>query len=587
MAIIPAPPNPPELYDCCVVGSGPVGLSLALEAADSGLRVLLLDAGTRSGRESAAARAVRPGARVRDPATHAPLEQTTRRGMGGSSWLWGGRCVRFEPIDFEPRDHVDGSGWPLAPSDVGPWEAAAAAYLDCGEPTFRSGADGWVGLGGVEMSQLERWSRQPRLAAGLGARVAAHPLVSVLCEAAVTDIDIDATGTVNHLVVRHGLLDTAVRASSYVIAAGGLETTRLLLSVQRRLPEQFGGVDGPLGRYYMGHLQGSIASIRLTDAADARDLDFSQDADRSYTRRRFSFAPLVQREQRLLNTSFHLDNPPFHDAGHRNPTLSLVWLALVVAPVGRRILAEGIRLRHVGPPPRVYAAHLGNVARRPFRALADVAQIIRRRYLSRVRRPGFVLRNAGGTYALHFHAEQVPNPDSRVTLDATVGADGQPGLDIDFRYSQQDIDSVVASHALLDRQLRESGRGRLVYLDDDERQRAASVRTQATDGFHHIGTTRMSAEPGDGVVDRDCRVHGVDNLYIASSSVFRTAGEANPTFLAVCLAVRLAGLLAETHASRAVADTLARLDPAARGTSIGAPRGRRRRIGRRGLAQSK
>jgi len=53
----------------------------------------------------------------------------------------------------------------------------------------------------------------------------------------------------------------------------------------------------------------------------------------------------------------------------------------------------------------------------------------------------------------------------------------------------------------------------------------------------------MSSDPGDGVVDPDCRVHGVENLFIASSSVFRTGGEANPTFLAVCLAVRLAHYL--------------------------------------------
>jgi choline dehydrogenase-like flavoprotein len=58
--------------------------------------------------------------------------------------------------------------------------------------------------------------------------------------------------------------------------------------------------------------------------------------------------------------------------------------------------------------------------------------------------------------------------------------------------------------------------------------------------WHHMGTTRMHAEPSQGVVDADCRVHGIDNLYIAGSSVFTTSGFANPTLTIVALAIRLA-----------------------------------------------
>ena len=551
MSIITEPAPAAEEFDCCIVGAGPVGLSLALEAADAGLRVLLLDAGAATGREDAAAKAARPPGYVLDPATHAPLELTTRRGIGGSSWLWGGRCVQFDALDFEPRDYIDGSGWPINETDVSPCADDAADYLDCGVPIFRSDAADWDGLSQVSVTKIERWARQPKLAARLGARATEHPAISALCDATVIDIGFNASETgVAHLLVLHGRETVEVRAGSFILACGGLETTRLLLSVQRRLPDHFGGVGGPLGRYYMGHLSGSIANIQLTDASDIRDLDFALDEHDVYVRRRFTLSDRVKRERRLLNTSFYADNPPFYDARHRNATLSLVFLALSLAPIGRRLIAEGIRLRHIGPPPRRYAPHVANVAKRPFRAAGDVIQVLRRRYLSPTRKPGFLLRNPAGIYALHFHAEQVPDADSRVTLNATTSADGQPGLDIDFRYTQQDLDSVLASHRFLDERLQASGRGRLVYLDA-ESDRAAGVRASATDGFHHIGTTRMSADASDGVVDHDCRVHGVDNLYIASSSVFRTSGEANPTFLAVCLAVRLARHIAETLASDA------------------------------------
>ncbi|WP_245993530.1 GMC family oxidoreductase [Xylanimonas allomyrinae] len=123
--------------------------------------------------------------------------------------------------------------------------------------------------------------------------------------------------------------------------------------------------------------------------------------------------------------------------------------------------------------------------------------------------------------------------------------DDGPVLRVDYRYVEQDIDSLLAAHDLLDKELQAAGLGHLEYLAPDEPSVRAFAWEQSTDGFHSIGTTRMSAEPGDGVVDRDCRVHGTDNLFIASSSVFRTAGEANPTFFAAALAVRLAHHLAD------------------------------------------
>ncbi|NQX27503.1 GMC family oxidoreductase [Microbacteriaceae bacterium VKM Ac-2854] len=534
---------PEGAYEFCVVGAGPVGLPLALEAAEAGLRVLLLDAGDeRSGRSDTPA-SERSEPELVDAARHAPMAQIARRGLGGTSWMWGGRCVQFEPIDFEVRDFVPESGWPIGVADVRPWQQRAAEYLDCGSATFRSEDPDWPGLEDVAMSQLERWARRPKLGPRLGERALSHPLIDVLFGATVTDIAI-GNGAVEHLVVRYGGRVIDVRASEYALAMGGLETTRLLFAIQRRHPDLFGGADGPLGRYYMGHATGSVANIVLKDPADVAALDFRRDEHDSYVRRRFTFDESSQREHELLNTSFYLDNPPFYETGHRNATLSLVFLALAVPPVGRRILAEGIRLRHIGPTPRRYGAHVRNVLRRPWRAAGDTLDILRRRYLSAVRKPGFVLRNAGGTYALHYHAEQIPNPDSRVRPSGGDGPDGLPELTIDFRYTEQDIDSVLRCHEQLDQRLRASGRARIEYLDPQD-QRAAAVWEQATDGFHHIGTTRMHPDPALGVVDADSRVHGVGGLSIASSSVFPTAGEANPTFLAVCLALRLAHDVAE------------------------------------------
>jgi choline dehydrogenase-like flavoprotein len=522
-----------------------VGLALALEAAHAGLSVLLVDAGSEHSAERNIPKPAHGPDLIANPDRHAPLEQVTRRGIGGTSSLWGGRCVTFEPIDFETRDFVPDSDWPLTLDDIIPWQAAAADYLDCGEARFRATAPDWPELKDVETTQLERWSKQPKLANRLGRRVREHPNITVLLNAPVTDMTFALGGEVTALVVQRQGKSLDVRAKRYVLAMGGLETTRLLLTVQRAYPTMFGGLDGPLGRYYMGHASGSVADVVFAEPKRAREMDFTQDADGTYLRRRFTLSEAVQRRNRILNTSFYVDNPPFYEVGHRNATLSLVYLGLVIPLIGRRLLAEGIRLRHIGVPPRRIGAHVANVLRRPWRAAADVLDVLVHRYVSPVRKPGFILDNESGRYALHYHGEQIPNADSRLTL-APGGEGGR--LSIDFQFSEQDIDSVLRAHHFLDEQLRSAGVGRIEYLAETEEGVRAGVWEQAIDGFHSIGTTRMSAEPGDGVVDADCRVHGSTNLYIASSSVFRTAGEANPTYLATCLAVRLAHHLAEQAA---------------------------------------
>jgi choline dehydrogenase-like flavoprotein len=544
--------HPAGPYDCCVIGAGPVGLAFAMEAVQTGARVLLVDAGNEQSGGRAVAAPAGQRTQIVDPARHAPVALTTRQAVGGTSWLWGGRCVAYEPIDFETRTYVPGVRWPICADDVAPWYAAAARHLDCGVPVFHSARPDWSGLSEIRMSNLERWSRQPRLGRDLGARVIAHPSVTAVLDSHLIDIEFDDGGAVSCVVVlREGRLER-LHAASYVLAMGGLEVTRLLLGLQRRRPTAFGGRDGPLGRYYMGHATGTIADIVLDEPARAADLDFVRDESDTYIRRRFTLTEDAQRRHGLLNTSFHLDNPAFYAHEHRNATLSAVFLGIAIPPIGRAILAEGIRLRHVGPRPYRVAAHVGNVLRTPWRAFADVVGILRRRYLSRVRKPGFLLRNDAGRYALHYHGEQLPHPDSRLTIAADET--GAEVLRVDFRYTEADVDSLLRCHEILDGELRSAGIGRLEYHAPDATATRAAAWEQATDGFHSIGTTRMSADPALGVVDGDCRVHGVANLYIASSSVLPTSAEANPTFIAAALAVRLAHHLAARRDQGTAAD---------------------------------
>jgi choline dehydrogenase-like flavoprotein len=140
------------------------------------------------------------------------------------------------------------------------------------------------------------------------------------------------------------------------------------------------------------------------------------------------------------------------------------------------------------------------------------------------------------------YSEQLPNPQSRVTLGSERDRFGVPRLVLNWIVSQQEIDTLMRMHEVLDGHLRRHDLGQLDHSP------APFGELTFTDASHHLGTTRMSTSPRKGVVDEHCRVHGVSNLYVAGSGVFPTAGHANPTLTIIALAVRLAAYLKDQGA---------------------------------------
>jgi choline dehydrogenase-like flavoprotein len=527
--------------DVCIVGAGPVGIALALACEKSGMSVLMLESGHDHPDPFAA---TLTAGHVVDAERHAAAGIAICRGLGGTSRWWGGRCVPLDDVDFAQRPHVPNAAWPIPHQEISRWYEAAASLFGIGPARFTAAPASSATFGDVRSDQLERWT--PETDAGRRHRphLANSRRITVMMGATVTELALSSDGR-RVIGLTLGDINRTVHIAPrrVVLACGGLETTRLLLRAQQQRPSLFGGQDGPLGRGYMGHASGKIADLVLADPAAATTYDFFVD-DGVYARRRFTLKPEAQARDRLLNIAFWIDNPPFHQSEHRNGALSLVWLALAIAPIGRRLVSEGVRVSHVGPGPHRWTRHLWNVMRSPLSTLREIAAIMHARLLSRPRRPGFLIKSSDGRYALHFLAEQAPSRESRIRLSDRKDALDLPFLDIDLRYSEADARSVLRAHELLDRSLRQAGLGRLEYRVQAE-MRIASILQQAKDGFHQIGTTRMGLKPEDSVVDTECRVHGIENLYVSSSSVFPSSSQANPTFAAVALALRLAAHLAD------------------------------------------
>jgi choline dehydrogenase-like flavoprotein len=291
----------------------------------------------------------------------------------------------------------------------------------------------------------------------------------------------------------------------------------------------------------MGHLSGRIARVRFTTPAHATTFGFERDAEGVYLRPRFTFSRAFLLRERLPNVEASLVNPDIWDASHGSGVLSFAYLALT-SFLGPRFASDAIRKAATGDRPRAVAPHVANMLRDLPRTAAFVATFGVRRFLLWRRVPGFFTWSAANVYPLHYHAEQVPNPESRVTLSGVRDALGMRRLHVDLRFSAQDVDGVVRAHRHWDGWLRRHGAGSLEYGAADLE---AAVWDQARDGFHQVGTTRMAARAEDGVVDPDLRVHGTEDLFVSSSSVFPTSGQANPTFTLVAFALRLADHLRE------------------------------------------
>lgn len=523
--------------DVCVVGAGPLGIALALACHARGLSVVLLESGSE---QPCAEKADLSEAELVDPRRHAGMDVAVCRALGGASRWWGGRCIPYDDIDFTPRPFVPDAAWPIEHVEVARWYEAAATFFGCDPARFQAEA---ISYSDARFDHLERWAPVVDMSVRHGAALKAADGPALMLDATVIDFVLsDAKTGVDGLIVKGADGILTLKAKRYVLACGGLETLRTLLVAQRRHPALFGGEAGPLGVGYMGHISGKIADLQLNDPASVQRHDFFID-NACYARRRFTLEPHRQLSEKVQNTAFWIDNAPFHDASHGSGVLSAVWLALA-SPLGKALASPGVRLSHIGPAPHRLSKHVWNILGQPFRTLGSAFQILQARF-ARLRKPGFLIHNNTGRYALHYHAEHAPNPQSRVRLAASEDANGTPRLNIDLRFADRDVESVLRTHEILDMALREAGVGQLVYRLPPE-ERKESVWHQATDGFHQIGGARMALSRETGVVDKNCRVFDWPNVYIASSCVFPSSSQANPTFMGVALALRLADHLALT-----------------------------------------
>jgi GMC oxidoreductase/FAD binding domain len=524
--------------DITVIGAGPAGITLALECARNGKSVLLLESGAKAHRRKAQHLST---ADIVDKRTHYDMALSVARRLGGTSNLWGGRCQPLDPIDFTERDGLVGAHWPIGLADLLPFYDPACNYASCGRPIFTSSIVGPDHDEPVDMHRLERFSRIPRFQ-NAHRHALSSAKMQIHLNSTVADLVLDERGFVKEIVVvgKSGKR-TVMAVKDVVIACGGLESTRMLLALQRKHPDLFGGKEGPLGRYYMGHLVGEIADVTFASDAIARSFDFFLDGHGSYVRRRMIFSDNVQRSNRLLNCSFWPVVPTISNAAHRSGPLSLAYLAITQIALSRLLVAEAVRMRHFKPEAALLP-HVRNIMKDFPNTAAYLPLFIYKKYFARIRLPGLFVLNSGRRFGLSFHQEQIPDPNSRVWLNNNVDKTGVPQLSIDLKFDRRNAEALVRSHRLLKTWLEKNRIGSLHYRHPEPELEDA-VLAQASHGRHQIGTARMGSHRKLAVVDANLRAFDVPNLHVLSSAVMPTSGQAGPTLTIIALAARLANHL--------------------------------------------
>jgi len=526
--------------DVCVVGGGAAGISLALALAGQGLSIILLESG-RMG-EDAATQALYHG-EVADERLHSPADKYRQRRLGGSTGTWGGRSMPFDPLDFETRAQVPHSGWPISYDDLLPFYPQANALAEAGR--FAYDADAALGAAAppmvrgfasevVRTNGLERFSCPTNFGTRYERRLRVAPDLQVLLGANVTAIGLEADGRSVRDVAVATLAGRRFRvaARATVLATGGLETARLLLASRDVAAQGIGNEHDVVGRYYQCHIAGNVGTLVFNGRPQDVRHGYEVTPEGIYCRRRLAIAPGEQRRHGLANCVARLHFSRITDPRHRNGVLSGLFLSrkFISYEYGKR-LNDGTDLT-LG----LYAKHLRNVLLDPVDTAAFLAHWATRRTLAQRKFPSVILRNRTNRFSLEMHGEQIPRADSRVTLTDKVDVLGMPQLRIDWRYSPEDIASVRGTLDLIAQELERSGAGRLAYDNDTLEE---DLMRFGAYGGHHIGTARMGTDPRTSVVDADCRLHSVHNLFVAGSAAFPTSSQANPTLTLIALSLRL------------------------------------------------
>lgn len=489
--------------DLCIVGAGSAGLTIAMDWINADKRVVVLESGGLS--YQARSQSLNDGINIGLP--YYPIQSTRLRAFGGTTGLWAGMCAELDELDFEARNWVPNSGWPIEYNDLVPHYRQAERLLEipAQEDAIHLIRESSSSFQFDNNNVWKKAWRHSNVRFGKKFRKAIDQSKNVNLYINATAVNIRCNESLNQVTqidIKGFKNQTChIRAKNFVLACGAIQNTRLLLASNQQMHNGVGNQNDLVGRYFMEHLEISFSELRLL-----RNLPLDILLNRgSYSQISAELAinKELQIENRILNGTVSL--LPFNFAKRILPR-SQLWQNK------NPILARNNMLEH----------------------------------WSEVFGDGRDVKPANkNAFELAVRLEQAPNPNSRVTLSSQLDRLGQPTVKVNWQITNLEKESIKKIAKVLAEQFGEHGYGRMrfyEFLSNSENAFPSSL----SGGWHHLGTTRMHSNPKEGVVNRDCQVHGIENLYLAGSGCFTTSGAANPTLTIIALSLRLSEFI-KTH----------------------------------------
>jgi len=519
----------------CIIGAGPAGLTIAREFANQDVKVCLLESGGVEFDESL--QSLCDATVVGDP--YPVVRETRRRQLGGTSHTWEGqngyrqygfRCLPLDEIDFEQRDWVPYSGWPFTRAALDPFYERAQVVCQIGP--YEYDTDYWQDerakplqfKGDRLTTSMSQYALRDPFTTQYPSELNQTNNITTVLNANVVEIETDeTTQTVTRLrVVSRRDQQFWVQAKVFILATGGMENARLLLASNRQQSNGLGNQHDVVGRYFMDRPILSLGLVPYSPKVFEQTALYDIYPTKGVpVMARVKTAESVMRQEHLLNNGAQLFPRPL--PYQQEATRSLRSL---LSEIKQGKLSSD-SLKHL----QVTLKGLDYVTAAAFWAAVRKLPSLRRgdwSYLPYEKR-------RFSRFEIFYQIEQVPDPNNRIMLSQNRDYLGQPMTEIHWRLNEIDIKNAIRVQEIWAEEFAKSGIGELQFTKDWSQQRFEKPAMH-----HHIGATRMHTDPKQGVVDANCKVHGISNLFVAGCSVFPTSGYANPTLTMLALSLRLA-----------------------------------------------
>lgn len=490
--------------DVLIVGAGIAGLLAGERLTRAGKRVIVLESGAREQTAD-----THPLNEVVCPAaTYTGASSGGFRCLGGTSTRWGGAMIPFQPADLDP------ALWPLALDDLLPWlgEVEGIFHLPSGSYELPGLIDPQDGGTPTHVARLGKWPgfANRNVAQLLRSRIESAQGPEIWLDANVTGFTPGEGRRVAALTARAPSGRTAsFVAGEVILCAGAIESTRLLLLLDRACDQRLLAPHDVIGRYFHDHLSARTAAIVPRD------------------RKRLNRTAGFRFEQGgMRNLRFELSRDPAMRLGSV-PQFTHVGFAADEDGgfAALRDMLRGVQQRRLPAP-----ATIGRLlASAPWLARAAWWRFAEQR----------VLYPADAGIEAVTVIEQQPVSANRITLSpGRRDMHGVPLAVIDWRIGEDDRHAMIAAGRHFARAWQASNLEALGEIRPDPESAVLAALEECGGIYHPGGSTRMATSASGGVVDRDLRVFGLDNLSVFSTSTFPSGGGANPTMMMIMAALR-------------------------------------------------